>query len=198
MEHLENIFMITLNPNDSDSRWKQYENITEITKFDAINSKTSDLQSFLKQHDFKFSLKCGFPHYNRCAGAPGCFLSHYYLWEKIALNNSKLNPWYLILEDDVDPQNVSDFLSNRLTFNWAKYQKYELINLNCRNVIWNGSESYLIKPSAARKLIKHCNRTISAPMDMFLFKKGIHAPELRPIKVNTIHLAEWNKIRTIK
>lgn len=144
----------------------------EVDFFDAI--KGDEYESHLK----KLKIKPRYKFKKGRAGVFGCFLSHYYLWEKCANQNEP----FLILEHDGFvirslPDKILDSFTDVLKLdnhdpfskkyneiikqeetNDLTVQKY--INPKCKFLEKNqtgnylrGAYSYIIKPNAARKII---------------------------------------------
>ncbi|TNB55993.1 glycosyltransferase family 25 protein [Campylobacter helveticus] len=104
-------------------------------------------------------------------GEKGCFASHYKLWQKCL----ELNESIFVLEDDVEftqafnAQNLEKILKSPYEYVRIHYIKekssYALnnhFNITFSNV--GGTRGYFIKPSAAKKFIKH-TRILINPVD---------------------------------
>lgn len=182
---ISNSYMIT----SSEARWSNYKGFSVLNKVDAINTLDEGIEEAESRgFSVQFKKRDYERHFNYCKGAFGCFLSHYLIWSKILreFKKSNKNQWSLILEDDVDPDDLARFMDSAKTIN---FQEGVLLNLRFGPSAW-GSEAYVIDSYSAGKIIKKCNRKITAPVDKFLFDWR----EKKPWKViheSKIHLADW-------
>tara|TARA_B110000305_G_scaffold242157_1_gene320508 strand:- start:1849 stop:2676 length:828 start_codon:yes stop_codon:yes gene_type:complete len=153
-QFIEKIFVINLK--DKEHRWNKFKDIDDrFERFNAIDSR----ENHLICEDYDLTLDpVGLTnnlYFTQSFGAIGCYLSHYLLWKKMIDENIKLA---LFLEDDAKHEDVVAFLNTSKQYSSI----YDLVQLNKRthNDIksytkhFNGTESYLLTQSGARKLIE--------------------------------------------
>ena len=148
--------------------------------FDAMRGNPDIAQN----HNYAYDYREKMFGRQMTAGEIGCFMSHQELWRKIAAGNQPV----CIMEDDVI-----------LTKNFARalsllenYQNYEILRLsgifNRKWFIWQhfsdlklvkfwrdpmGTQCYIIKPEAAKRLLAK-SPLINAPVDDFLGNYALH------------------------
>ena len=192
--------VIVISLKKSAERRKQAESTLNNTGLkwsflDAIDGATLD-----KKNNAHVSLKtkqlCG---YELSAGEVGCFLSHKRAWEQCI----KYNQVTLILEDDFKLTStfneIIDILTNHLTSwellrlqglyetNHLTLATYDGVSLNKNIGDSVGATAYLIKPSAAKRLLE-CSNNIYEPLDHYLEhskKHGLNFLATNPYPVTT-------------
>lgn len=158
-----NIYLISL----SHERSKRFKKCSFITHINAVDTR-KDHSKVLSEFGFEDNTQNDkySRYFNENKGAYGCHLSHYKIWKEI----SKLpeETWSLILEDDVNIRDLDKVIKRRrINGLIPDLRRYNLVNLNFRGC--NGSEAYLIKASAAKRLIQLMENKIQIPVDKFLF-----------------------------
>lgn len=176
----------------------QLKNV-EVVHFDAIDTR-DDPYKVCHDNGYLIDIKHNTPHFNRLSGAFGCWMSHETIWNKIIDNND--NDYYCVVEDDANPDHVMNFLASDY-----KPEK-PIVNLNYRGRpemhavhpkhIGYGSEAYVLNRQGAQLLTMVSGKTISSPVDKFIFK---HTRELFPYMFAhdaKIDLAGWCNKTTMK
>jgi len=144
-------------------RWQNCNNITNIERFDAVN--TSDVTDQYIQNGLTYKpidTEVAIYFYVH-SGAYGAYLSHYLLWQKIVASDVD---YALVLEDDIELSSVTNFLDSNLLI-----EEYDFIQLSKKirfdiynNAIFDGAESYIISNKGA-------NTLLSLTHSPFLFDK---------------------------
>jgi GR25 family glycosyltransferase involved in LPS biosynthesis len=152
-KNVDRVFCINLK--DRVDRWKEFEEINsiKIERFEAIDTRKKP--ELCNEYGLTVDpISVGYQiYFNRCNGAVGCYLSHYVIWKRIVEESI---PYTLITEDDVDVQSIKEFLET----DFASYKGYELVQLSEKvgkkngEVVFNGTESYVISLEGAKKLIE--------------------------------------------
>lgn len=154
-----------INLETSIDRWKNIETVNinlqklrnnnlQIEQFKAVNSCNNNI-NLLQQHKLAlkpFNVSVGVYFYYS-PRAVGCFLSHYNLWKKIVKDKI---PYSLILEDDVDPSSLFNFLKNKKknSNNFEFIFLSKRVFLNKPYIDFWGAESYILSYEGASKLLK--------------------------------------------
>ena len=133
-------------------RWQNCNNITNIERFDAVN--TSDVTDQYIQNGLTYKpidTEVAIYFYVH-SGAYGAYLSHYLLWQKIVASDVD---YALVLEDDIELNSVTNFLDSNLLIG-----EYDFIQLSKKirfdiynNAIFDGAESYIISNKGANTLL---------------------------------------------
>ena len=87
-------------------------------------------------------------YFSQSKGAAGCYSSHYQCWLKVLSDNVKKA---LILEDDIDPRDVFNFLASNPDLD----DDLDLHHLGKRG--FNGLEAYILNNLGANKLVNFTN-----------------------------------------
>lgn len=144
---IDSIFCINLE--ERQDRWTKLCKIPNITRFNAHKVTKDSLQEYnltLKPVDLSSSI-----YFQINAGAIGCYVSHYLLWNHIIDNDI---PYSLILEDDVDAESVKHLLSSNIILDDLEFiQLSKRIRYHNR-FLFDGGESYILSLSGAKKLVE--------------------------------------------
>lgn len=152
---IQKIFVINLK--DKEHRFRKFEEIGDnrIERFEAIDSREN------RKIYENFSLRLN-PvglvsqfYFSEAFGAIGCYLSHYLIWKKMIQENIE---WALVLEDDALTTDVQKLLVS----NFVLQKGLDLVQFNKRTPVefthassyFNGTESYALNISGAKKLLK--------------------------------------------
>ena len=140
----------------------------KVNIFEAITPKDNPLkiliENGIKESDFT-------ERYSRKLNGISCFLSHYMLWKKA----TEINENILIFEHDavvVDKIPEDDRFEGLLSLGKPSFGAFKIPPLNGINTLTSkrylpGAHAYIVKPEAARKLMKQA--TIKANYtDVFL------------------------------
>lgn len=149
---------------ENSPRLKNYDDLLQsnlLSHVPAIDTRTNPLY-VCREHNYVIDIIWYHEHFEEFNGAYGCYMTHHTLWEKIAKMNTPLHAFYCIFEDDVIPRDISKL-------NSTGYRPYRpIVNLNYRGL--DGSEAYVLNSEGARLLITLSNRTITHPVDKYIFK----------------------------
>lgn len=214
-------FIITLQGNEISEKHSK-ECIAQASKFkidvsvyNAINGL--EWQKYAKEYDLqpRYKFKKG------RAGVYGCFLSHYFLWRQCA---SEKIP-YLILEHDGYflkplPDNILDRFTDVLKLDghdpYSKLynkvlddekdfpitiEKYfnnqaKFLQKNQTGNYMRGAYGYIIKPHAAKKLVKWISKNGFVPADQQIGDAIVDIQVTTPSIVR-LHPAYYNKINEL-
>ena len=189
---------------------KQFGIIAEY--FDAINGKE------YQQHLDNLKIKPRYKFKKGRAGVYGCFLSHYYLWR----NCAKANVPFLILEHDGYfikplPEKVMDMFTDVLKLdnndpysknynsildqeanNDLKIETYhnhtaKFLEKNQTGNYMRGAYSYIIKPHAAKKIIKWIAKNGFVPADQQIGNNIVDIKVTKPT-IARLHPAYFQNI----
>lgn len=136
--------------------------------FNAVDGNTIDYPKLLKM-GFDTNKNWRDPNLKRTLtkGEIGCFLSHWYLWEECAQQSEP----YLIVEDDIQfVEPVTSELLNHagdlIYLCWSEQEPEGAVDGRPCYPYW--TSAYIIKPSAAKFLIKSSFRHEIIPVDEML------------------------------
>lgn len=175
---IEAVYMITT----GSPRWDYYQGLATnppITRVDAVLTPSKiDCLIKLSEYGFKHISKfwSNVDYMKQHPRAYGCYISHHSVWKTIS--KFKSDKWFLVLEDDVNKQHLSSFLSNP-SINGSDDCIYNLVRKSYRHDPYAtykyGDSSmvcaaaYLLKQKHACQLLKASADKICAPADRFLF-----------------------------
>ena len=170
-----------------------------MVHFNAVDTR-DDPYKVCHDRGYVIDIKSHTPHFNRLPGAFGCWMSHETIWNEII--DKRDDDYYCVVEDDADPDHVLNFLASGY-----KPEK-PIVNLNYRGrpEMWGvhpkhigyGSEAYILNRQGAQLLTMVSGKTITAPVDKFIFK---HTQKLFPYMFThdaKIDLADCSKKSTMK
>lgn len=157
MEKITKYFVVTLIGGPREARW---QNIDFVDIFAAIDTRDNPLQ-VVKEYGFSFNLGKWRRCFRKEPGAFGCYLSHYLIWEHVA--KSRDDKHYCVLEDDVKLDAVNNFHGSNYI------PDRDIVKLSHRLSGPFGTEAYAINRSGANMLIDETNKTITAPVDRFMW-----------------------------
>jgi GR25 family glycosyltransferase involved in LPS biosynthesis len=140
-------------------RFHRFDGVDFVEVVEAVDSRTDPIKC-CEDNKFKIKIKKHLnDHFDKCIGAFGCFMSHHYLWEKIASFDDDF--FYCILEDDIRISKLKKF------YELNYFPKKSLVNLSHRGK--HSASAYVLNKQMADLLINECNRTITHPVDKFMF-----------------------------
>ncbi len=150
---IDKFFVINLE--DRLHRYEEFKKIGDIERFSAIDSRPN----FHVYKDYGFNLNlmglASDLYFSQAPGAVGIYLSHYSIWKKMIEEDIEL---CMIMEDDAETQDVSDYLSKNNQFNIDNYDFFQL-GKRCSNELreycgnFDGLESYVLTKKGAEILV---------------------------------------------
>jgi len=211
-------FIITLSGNEISEKHSK-ECIEQANLFN-IDAEVFDAVNGLEweKHAAKFNLKPRYKFKKGRAGVYGCFLSHYYLWRKCALENRP----FLILEHDGFfikplPKDILNSFQDVLKLDghdpYSKnyntvlecesgspvvVEKYynsqaKFLEKNQTGNYMRGAYSYIIKPHAAQRIVDWISQNGFVPADQQIGDAIVDIQVTKPT-VARLHPAYHNKI----
>jgi len=195
-----------------------HPNLNKLTRADARKKLIPHYSNVSSVLEKAFNLKINFnkrlkfhkenPLYLTPKGI-GCFISHYFVWEKISAFTDGV---YLVIEDKAYKKDVFYTLKNYNTSltvmdgmlkadpdDRCSKGKNAIVNINTRG--GNGTESYLMTPSAARILVKYFRGgwNWQSEVDAFLFRGNIRNPIYNPKSFEDLNIGfDGGWIRYVK
>ena len=168
----------------------------EYSFFDAINGYDINYD-WIVERGFDIDKNWRDPEFKTpiLKGEVGCFLSHYYLWEKCLNENKPI----IILEDDAIvkkeiPFNQLDNLINDydlIYFDWREQSQVIKINDYLSRPIYPYcTHGYLITPSAAKELIRNKKNII--PVDEYI-TNHLHKISVCGYNKENRFLSSWDR-----
>lgn len=154
-------------------QWEDYKYCKIFPAFDSRNG----WEKLLDENSFKLDMAKPYSNYlQHHPGGVGCFLSHYKLWEKIAKYRGHATlDYFCILEDDAVSANVDNLKNNEGEFFLDLEDLTDIIAIHRRGS--TGTEAYLINKEGAKLLLDLCDRTMTCPVDRFMWE---HVEVLHP------------------
>jgi len=181
-----------------EARAREYAKVklknVKIIHFNSVDSR-EDFYKVCHDNGYTIDIEANSLHFKRRPGAFGCWMSHETIWNEI-VDKRDDDGYYCVVEDDADPDHVINFLSSDY-----KPEK-PIVNLNYRGQpemrIGDGSEAYVLNRQGAQLLTMASGKTITRPVDKFIFK---HTRKLFPYMFADdakIGLADWSRKTTMK
>jgi len=146
---------IVINLEDRLHRYEEFKKIGDIERFSAIDSRSNF--HIYRDYNFKLNLMglASELYFSQAPGAIGIYLSHYSVWKKMIEEDIEL---CMIMEDDAETKDVSDFLSKNNQFDIDNYDFFQL-GKRCSNELreycgnFDGLESYVLTKRGAEILV---------------------------------------------
>lgn len=184
---IKKFYMISLRESDRFDKLisDKIKSAKNFERFYAIDSRVDPL-GVCKANGYRVNLVQYLAHFDKCAGAYGCSISHFELYKKIAAHGG--DDFFCVLEDDVRPDAESIICKSLVS---CPPCIKSLDGVNFVNLIHDhkhSSAAYLLKPSAAQALIDISNNTITKPHDKFLFAITKNCPDIKFISIPCLHV----------
>lgn len=152
---IEKAFLINLD--DKTHRYEKFNEIGDprLERFPAIDSR-SDFNIYKKFGlDLNLMGLASEFYFSQAPGAIGIYLSHYLIWKKMIEENIEI---CMILEDDAETKDVSNYLSKNYSFNVERYDFFQLGKRCSRkrrlySKDFDGLEAYVITKRGAEILV---------------------------------------------
>ena len=107
---IKKFYMISLRESDRFDKLisDKIKSAKNFERFYAIDSRVDPL-GVCKANGYRVNLAQDLGHFDKCAGAYGCSMSHFELYKKIAAHGG--DDFFCVLEDDVRPDAESIFVN---------------------------------------------------------------------------------------
>lgn len=145
----------------SSARSTRYQDLKFIKKFLAIDTRIEP-ELVAKQYGFTVDIiEKYLNHLKKCPGAIGCYISHYKLWETISKLTTGPNIHHVVLEDDMIINNIKRLHKQGI--------KNDTPVVKLTPGIKTSTGAYCITSEGARLLLSKTNKTITHPIDRWMW-----------------------------